>query len=175
MHQRLRWVRAVQQSVCHQLPWLSRSIASGMTNRQLAVFSAVPISGVMYAIGVRGGKIMRGILIVLTLVLATLVAPKRSYAQSDQVIILACTSTVYPAYRETLTLDLTKRTVGRSSAATLETMIQISAEQIIWNSSGGMTNTLNRYTGQLSTSHTQSGVSQVVSDSITCQKQQKQF
>jgi hypothetical protein len=68
----------------------------------------------------RGGKIMRGILIVLTLVLATLVAPIRSYAQSDQVIILACTSTAYPAYRETLTVDLTKKTVARSSAPTLE-------------------------------------------------------
>jgi hypothetical protein len=113
--------------------------------------------------------------IVLTLVPVVLVAPIKSYAQSDTVIILACTSTVYPAYRETLTLDLTKRTVARSSAPTLETMTQISAQQIIWKSSGGMTNTLNRYTGQLSISHTQSGVSQLVSDSITCQKQQKQF
>src|SRR5260370_568396 len=51
MHQRLRWIRAVQQSVCRQLPWLPRSIASGMTNRQLAIFSAVPISGAMSAIG----------------------------------------------------------------------------------------------------------------------------
>ena len=113
--------------------------------------------------------------IVLAMVAIVLVAPIKSYAQSDQMIILACTSTVYPAYRETLTLDLTKRTVARSSVATLETITKISTQQIIWNSSGGMTNTLNRYTGQLSISHMQSGVSQVVSDSITCQKQQKQF
>jgi len=99
----------------------------------------------------------------------------RSYAQSDQVTILACTSTVYPAYRETIILDLTKRTVARSSVPTLETMTQISDQKVIWNSNGGLTNSLNRYTGQLSISHTQSGVSQIVSDSITCQKQQKQF
>ena len=114
-------------------------------------------------------------LIVLTLVPVVLVAPIKSFAQSDEVIVLACTSTVYPAYRETLTLDLTKRTVARSSVPTLETITRISAQQIIWNSSGGMTNALNRYTGQLSISHTQSGVSEVVSDSITCLKQQKQF
>jgi hypothetical protein len=107
--------------------------------------------------------------------LCALLAPTRSYAQSDQVIILACTSTVYPAYRETITLDLTKRTVARSSGPTLETMTQISDQQVIWNSNGGLTTSLNRYTGQLSISHTQSGVSQIVSDSITCQKQQKQF
>ena len=94
---------------------------------------------------------------VLTLVPVVLVAPIKSFAQSDQVIILGCTSTAYPAYREILTLDLKKRTVARSSAPTLETMTQISDQQIIWNSSGGMTNTLNRYTGQLSTSHTQNG------------------
>ena len=58
--------------------------------------------------------------IVWTLVPVVLVAPIKSYAQSDQVIILACTSTVYPAYRETLTLDLTKRMVERSSAPTLD-------------------------------------------------------
>src|ERR1017187_3638982 len=54
-----------------------------------------PVPGSSGESRVRGREFMHRNFIVLTLVPVVLVAPLKSYAQSDQVIILACTSTVY--------------------------------------------------------------------------------
>ena len=46
-----------------------------------------------------------------------LVAPIKSFAQSDEVVILACTSTVYPVYRENLNSRPDKKDRGAQQRA----------------------------------------------------------
>jgi hypothetical protein len=113
-----------------------------------------------------------------------LLAPALSFAQSDQVIVLACTSPAYPTYLETITLDLVKKTETSSSeqnvnGTAIQTsdkgiVTQVSDQQIVWvvhDSAGARTFTLDRYTGRLLISRNGA----IVSDTVTCQKHQKQF
>jgi hypothetical protein len=125
---------------------------------------------------------MRGILIVLTLVLVALVAPVKSYAQAD-LIVMACTWDNNPALRMTITLDLTRKTVSQQSEDTINhiifpvdlgTIAQITDQKVIWVRSANnavYTHTLDRYTGHLSVSP---AVAQGAGE-YTCQKTQKQI
>jgi hypothetical protein len=129
---------------------------------------------------------MRRILRVLTLVLVALLASAKTYAQSDRVIVMACTFG-NPVHQMTITLDLA------SKAATMEvlhpnpggspdpirqtdprgTVSQITDRQITFVTGQGTINqwvhTLDRYTGRDSVR-----ASSWTAD-WTCQKQQKQF
>ncbi len=113
--------------------------------------------------------------------LYALLGPVKSYAQSDQVIVMVCTMSPYP-FRNTYTIDLARKTVEevRGGLPTANgpisegpfpgTVTQIADQQILF-SVGTETFTLNRYTGDLA--YAVDGVS--ASSMWTCQKQQKQF
>lgn len=129
---------------------------------------------------------MRGILIVLTLVLVALLAPVKSHAQSERMIVMICTFG-NPVHQMTITLNLASKAVamevlhpnpGGSPDPIRDvdprgTVTQITDRQITFVTLQGTinqwTHTLDRYTGQ-----------DLVKASAwtaewACQKQQKQF
>ena len=127
--------------------------------------------------------------IVLASTLIALVASAKSYAESDQLIVMECT---LGAGRDTIALDLGRRTVtmdrldsnpnpGSSDiheGPFLGTVTQITDQQIIfnWNIRHGtetetMTDILNRYSGDLSMTTSDTGFT----SQWSCHKQQKQF
>jgi hypothetical protein len=139
--------------------------------------------GVAYncPIGMRERKLMRGILIILTLVLVALVAPIKSNAQSDSMIVLTCTlENGNPAIGMNITLDLARKTVLVETtnpyfrSTSQGSVTQITSQNVVFyvpggNSGNSVTYSLDRYTGHAT------GVNQIGRGEYNCQKQQKQF
>lgn len=132
-------------------------------------------------------KIMRRFLIVWSLVLVSLLAPLKSFGQTDQVIVMVCASEFNPAKRLTLTLDLAQKTVGEEyvlpnapgyspirAVMPQGHVTRITDQNITWGNrqssdTPSWTGTLNRYTGHLAMSSTGG------TEDWNCQKQQKQL
>jgi hypothetical protein len=131
---------------------------------------------------------------VYALIAGAMLAPVKSYAQGDQVLVFLCTTPGWPNARETLTLDLAKKTYvqddiggdGRPVPQTSGTITQITDTQITMVqtfTSSGITNTntrvLNRYTGEMDQTTTVTGNCTYGCApghiAWTCVKQQKQF
>ena len=130
---------------------------------------------------------MRRIVVLLASTLVVLLASAKSYAESDQLIVMECTYG-NPEIRMTITLDLPAKTAAVTTlfpnaggspdpirdADPNGTVTQISDDQITFVSNQGTinqwTHTLNRYTGN----DTVKKGSEWSVDYI-CHKQQKQF
>ncbi len=107
-----------------------------------------------------------------------LLAPVKSHAQNDQMIVMTC---VYYTRHQTYTLDLARKTVVEEAyderfpqqlARLTGTITNITEQEITWNYGGnGNDFALNRFTGDLY----QTAAGHPAGAPAHCQRQQKQF
>ncbi|HTW36516.1 MAG TPA: hypothetical protein VMD53_17995 [Rhizomicrobium sp.] len=135
----------------------------------------------------RGSRSVKA-LAVMTIAACALLAPVKSYAETDEAIVMVCKWDRNPALVQTLTLDMAKKAAvieqnsPNSFVYPQGTVTEISDQQVIFvlptnvnDPTDTMTVTLNRYTGHLSEVSSIPSPEGITITEYTCQKQQKQF
>ncbi|HTW36517.1 MAG TPA: hypothetical protein VMD53_18000 [Rhizomicrobium sp.] len=116
------------------------------------------------------------VFVVATVAFCALLAPVKSFAQTNQPVVMICANQ-YPGHTM-LNIDLAAKTVSDSiSRNNPHAITQITDQQIVWTYSDGeifRTYTLDRYTGELTVSDTVNGNPNAPVTS-TCQIAQKKF